>query len=40
MNLLALWDGKGGDGSGGSENMVQIARIKGAKVYIININKI
>lgn len=40
MTLLALWDGKGGDGSGGTEHMIKKAREQGAEVEIIDINKI
>lgn len=40
MTLLALWDGKGGDGSGGTEHMVKTAKAEGATVEIIYINKI
>lgn len=38
MTLIALWDGKGGDGPGGTEHMVQVAKEKGAKVVVIDIN--
>jgi hypothetical protein len=40
MTLLALWDGIGGDGNGGTEHMINIAKDKGAKIIIININKV
>lgn len=40
MSLIALWDGKGGDGSGGTEHMVHISEEQGARTYIININQI
>ena len=40
MTLIALWDGKGGDGNGGTEHMVKIAKEQGARVSIIDINKI
>ena len=40
MALIALWDGKGGDGSGGTEHMVNIAKEQGATVEIIDINKL
>ncbi len=40
MTLLALWDRKGGDGAGGTEHMVKIAKEKGAKVIMIDIFKI
>lgn len=35
MTLIALWDGKGGDGNGGTEHMINKA--KDAKINIINI---
>lgn len=35
--LIALWDGKGGDGNGGTEHMINTAEAKGAKINIINI---
>ena len=40
MVLIALWDGKGGDGNGGTKDMIEIAKNKGARIEIININKI
>ena len=40
MTLIALWDRKVGDGSGGTEHMINIARDEGAIIKIININKI
>lgn len=40
MSLIALWDGKGGDGTGGTEHMVQIAKEQGARINIIDINEI
>ncbi|MFV8324904.1 hypothetical protein [Flavobacterium sp. ZS1P14] len=40
MTLIALWDEKGGDGNGGTEHMINIAKDKGAKINIININEI
>lgn len=36
LSLLALWDGKGGDGPGGTEHMVKEAKAKGAKTIIID----
>jgi hypothetical protein len=35
MTLLALWDGKGGDGPGGTADMVEQARTRGAKVVLL-----
>ena len=40
MSLIALWDGKGSDGSGGTEHMVQIAKEQGAIIHIIDIKTI
>ena len=40
MTLMALWDGKGGDGKGGTEHMVEISKEKGARVDIIDITKV
>lgn len=40
MTLIALWDGKGGDGNGGTGHMINTAKTKGAKINIININKL
>ena len=40
MTLIALWDGQGGDGNGGTEHMISVAKSKDAKIKIININKI
>jgi len=36
MTLLALWDGKGGDGPGGTADMVKEAKAKGARIIIIH----
>ncbi len=40
MTLVALWDGKGGDGEGGTEHMVKQAKARGAKVVRINIKEL
>lgn len=40
MTLIALWDGKGGDETGGTEHMVQEANKKGAKTIVIDMNSI
>ncbi len=40
MTLIALWDGKGGDGEGGTEHMVRVAKKEGAKTKIIDVNKL
>ena len=37
MTLLALWDGRGGDGPGGTADMVKEAKARGAKTIIISI---
>jgi hypothetical protein len=36
MRLVALWNGQGGDGPGGTEDMIQQAKARGAKTIIIN----
>jgi hypothetical protein len=38
MTMIALWDGKGGDGAGGTEHMVKQAKVRGAKTIIVDIN--
>lgn len=38
MTLIALWDGKGGDGPGGTEHMVNETKARGGKVIVIDIN--
>lgn len=38
--LIALWDGKGGDGKGGTEHMVHIAKKMDVNVEIMDINRI
>ena len=40
MTLVALWDRKAGDGGGGTEHMVNVAKEQGAEVMIIDINKL
>lgn len=40
MSLIALWDGGGGDGKGGTKGMINMVREKGAAVGIIDIRKI
>jgi hypothetical protein len=34
VTLLALWNGKAGDGPGGTADMVELARSRGAKAYV------
>lgn len=40
MTLLALWNGKGGDDVGGTEDMVKESRKRGSKVNVIPINEL
>jgi len=40
VTLIALWNGKSGDGPGGTADMVQKARERGAKIIILDTNKI
>jgi hypothetical protein len=40
MTLIALWDGKGGDGPGGTKHMVETAKAGGAKTFVIDINAV
>ncbi len=40
MTLIALWDGKGGDGAGGTEHMVKEAGAKGAVVRVIGMGDV
>ena len=40
MTLIALWNGKGGDGEGGTEHLVSEGKAKGAKTIIVDINKL
>lgn len=37
MTLMALWDGRGGDGPGGTQHMVQEARTRGANTIVIDV---
>jgi hypothetical protein len=37
MTLFALWDGKGADGPGGTEHMVNVAKKNGSKTVVISI---
>ena len=36
LTLIALWDGKTGDGPGGTEHMVALARERGARILHLN----
>lgn len=40
MSLLALWDGKAGDGDGGTEHMIRVCRSQGATVEVIDITRL
>jgi hypothetical protein len=40
VTLIALWNGASGDGAGGTADMVQKARERGAKTIILDTNKI
>lgn len=40
LSLIALWDGGGGDGKGGTKGMIRMVQQKGAAVGIIDIKKI
>lgn len=40
MTLIAVWDGKGGDGPGGTQHMVTTAKEKGARVVVIDVTKV
>lgn len=35
LAVVALWDGQGGDGPGGTEDMIEQARGRGARVHIL-----
>jgi len=38
LSVIALWDGQGADGPGGTEHMVGEAKSKGAKILVIDTN--
>jgi hypothetical protein len=40
VTLIALWNGKAGDGPGGTKDMVDQARARGAKVIILDTGKL
>lgn len=40
VTLIALWNGKGGDGPGGTADMVELAEKRGAKVVILKTQEI
>ena len=40
LTLIALWDGESGDGPGGTEHMVSLARERGARIVHLNTKKL
>ncbi len=40
MTLMALWNGEGGDGPGGTQHLVQVVRENGGEVVIIDTNQL
>ncbi len=40
VTLIALWNGKAGDGPGGTQDMVRQAEARGAKVIILDTEKL
>jgi hypothetical protein len=40
MSFIAVWDGKGGDGPGGTAHMVEEVKKRGGRVIIIDVNNI
>ena len=40
VTLLALWNGKAGDGPGGTGDMVKLAEAQGAKAYVKNTDEL
>jgi hypothetical protein len=40
MTLIALWNGKTGDGPGGTEHMIRIAKDRGANTIILDTNQL
>ena len=40
MTLIALWDGKGGDGPGGTAHMVKEAQERGSKTIVLDIKNL
>lgn len=40
MTLIALWNGEGGDGPGGTEDMIRRAQQRGARVIILDAKKL
>lgn len=40
MTLIALWDGKSGDGPGGTQHMINKAKERGAKIVVIDMKEL
>jgi hypothetical protein len=40
VTVLALWNGRAGDGPGGTADMIQIARGRGAEVQVLDTNRL
>jgi hypothetical protein len=40
VTLIVLWDGKGGDGPGGTEDMVGLGKRRGVKVVVLDANEL
>jgi hypothetical protein len=40
MSLIALWDGEGGDGPGGTQDMVETAKKRGARTVVLDTRKL
>jgi hypothetical protein len=38
VSLIVLWDEKGGDGPGGTEDMVKLAESRGVKIVLLDAN--
>ena len=38
--LIALWDGEGGDGPGGTQDMVETAKKRGARTIVLDTRKL
>jgi hypothetical protein len=40
VTLIVLWNGEGGDGPGGTQDMVDIARRRGVKVVVLDAKRL
>ena len=40
VTVLALWNGKQGDGPGGTADMIEIARARGAEIRVLDTNAV